>query len=233
MFVTRSCHVNARSVSQLPSRIIRLSTYFPPFRSGWTVSDYTSARLSHTNSPIRRTVPIFRSPTNETTRLVNEWTSSATSQARDRKWLRKFVNRATNGRYFVRSDLVELHSWRIAVVQASHRSAKFHETDQEDQVIVRCIFAIFPPWQRNIRNIHRDKRNVFVIGLRSWRKLVSDERPRLCSDCRRKNSVSLKAFTRRLIASTQSMFRIRSTKIESVYSCRTRESRYRRSMYPS
>lgn len=35
MFVTRSCHVNARSVSQLPPRIIRLSTYFPPFRSGW------------------------------------------------------------------------------------------------------------------------------------------------------------------------------------------------------
>lgn len=35
MFVTRSCHVNARTVSQLPPRIIRLSTYFPPFRSGW------------------------------------------------------------------------------------------------------------------------------------------------------------------------------------------------------
>lgn len=61
------------------------------------------------HTQIHRFVALFQSFGLPQTRRLGWSTrgrSSATSQAGDRKWLRKFVNRATNGRYFVRSDLV-------------------------------------------------------------------------------------------------------------------------------
>lgn len=66
MFVTRSNHVNARSASVPPPRIIRLPAYFPLFRTGWNRSRlrYAKVRLGSLGERIRgyshfRKFPVF------------------------------------------------------------------------------------------------------------------------------------------------------------------------------